>query len=64
MQIGVVSDTHNNLKNIDTIISLFNNENIDLVIHTGDVALPKSLAAFSNLKMRLRTLVMQYHLYV
>ena len=26
MKIGVVSDTHNNLKNIETIIKLFNDE--------------------------------------
>lgn len=49
MLIGVVSDTHNNLKNIEQIISLFNNEEIKLVIHTGDIANAKSLAKFSNL---------------
>ena len=35
MLIGVVSDTHNNLKNIDQIISLFNDKGIQTVIHTG-----------------------------
>ncbi len=50
MRIGVVSDTHNNLKNIDKIIDLFNNENISLVIHTGDIANAKSLDKFSRLK--------------
>ena len=44
MLIGVVSDTHNNLKNIEQIISLFNNEEITLVVHTGDIANSKSLA--------------------
>jgi putative phosphoesterase len=53
MQIGVVSDTHNNLKNIDTIISLFNKENVDLVIHTGDVTNANSLEKFSRLKCKL-----------
>ena len=53
MQIGVVSDTHNNLKNIDTIISLFNEEIIDLVIHTGDVTSANSLERFSKLKCKL-----------
>ena len=53
MQIGVVSDTHNNLKNIDTIISLFNEENIDLVIHTGDITNANSMEEFSRLKCRL-----------
>jgi len=53
MQIGVVSDTHNNLKNIDTIISLFNEENIDLVIHTGDITNANALEKFSKLKCKL-----------
>ena len=50
MLVGVVSDTHNNLKNIEQIISLFNNEEITLVIHTGDIANSKSLEKFSTLK--------------
>ena len=37
MIIGVVSDTHNNLKNID-IISIFNDMEVPLVVHTGDIA--------------------------
>ena len=53
MQIGVVSDTHNNLKNIDKIISLFNEENVRFVIHTGDIASAKSLERFSNLQCEL-----------
>ena len=53
MLIGVVSDTHNNLKNIDKIISLFNKENISLVIHTGDIANAKSLEKFSKLNCKL-----------
>ena len=53
MQIGVVSDTHNNLKNIKTIISIFNKENVDLVIHTGDIANVKALQEFSNLDSKL-----------
>ena len=53
MLIGVVSDTHNNLKNIDKIISLFNKEDISLVIHTGDIANSGSLEKFSKLSCRL-----------
>ena len=53
MLIGVVSDTHNNLKNIDKIISLFNEEEVSLVIHTGDIANANSLRRFSKLHSRL-----------
>ena len=51
MLIGVTGDTHNNLKNISKICDLFNQASPSLVIHTGDITLPKSLAAFSTLKM-------------
>jgi len=53
MQIGIVSDTHNNLKNIDKIISLFNEERVSTVIHSGDIASARSLEKFSELKCKL-----------
>lgn len=53
MLIGVVSDTHNNLKNIELIISLFNNEEVSLVIHTGDICNANSLSQFSKLNCQL-----------
>ena len=49
MIIGVTVDTHNNLKNIENICSLFNENRADLVVHTGDISLPKSLLAFQDL---------------
>lgn len=49
MIIGVTGDTHNNLKNIKTICSIFNENTTDLVLHTGDISLPKSLLAFNQL---------------
>ena len=53
MKIGVVSDTHNNLKNIEIIINLFNDEKVSLVIHTGDISNANSLEKFSELKCEL-----------
>ncbi len=50
MIIGVTGDTHNNLKNIKTICSIFNENATNLVIHTGDISLAKSLLAFKDLK--------------
>ena len=49
MLVGVVSDTHNNIKNIKKIIYLFNKEKVDLVIHTGDISKASTLEIFSNL---------------
>ena len=49
MLLGVVSDTHNNSKNIETVVGLFNSERVDCVIHTGDITNAKSLEKFSSL---------------
>ena len=53
MLIGVVSDTHNNLKNIDQIIYLFNKEDVKIVIHTGDIASANAFNQFSKLNAQL-----------
>ena len=49
MLVGVVSDTHNNIKNIKNIINIFNNEKVNLVIHTGDISKAETLRLFSDL---------------
>ena len=53
MRVGVVSDTHNNIKNIEKIIKLFNFEKVELVIHTGDISSAKALDKFSDLNCNL-----------
>ena len=53
MIVGIVGDTHNNLKNISKICEIFNTEKVDLVIHTGDITLPKSLKSFEKLNCKL-----------
>ena len=50
MLVGVVSDTHNHIKNIKKIIYLFNREKVDLVIHTGDISKANTLKIFSELE--------------
>ena len=50
MRIGIVSDTHNNLKNVRKIVDLFNNAGVDRVIHTGDVTQAKTLAVLADLE--------------
>ena len=54
MKIGLTGDTHNNLKNVAKICDIFNSENLDLVIHTGDISLPKTLYAFGELDAPLK----------
>ena len=49
MRIGVVSDTHNNLKNVAKIVELFNEAKVDRVIHTGDITQAKTVDVLGNL---------------
>ena len=54
MKIGLTGDTHNNLKNVAKICDIFNSINLDFVIHTGDISLPKTLNAFDFLNVPLK----------
>ena len=51
MLIGVVSDTHNNLKNCRRIVEIFNQAEVAQVIHTGDITQSKTLDVFADLTM-------------
>ena len=50
MRIGVVSDTHNNLKNVARIVDIFNDSGVERVVHTGDITQAKTLDVFARLK--------------
>ena len=50
MRIGVVSDTHNNLKTVTRIVELFNEAGVERVIHTGDITQAKTLEVFARLQ--------------
>lgn len=49
MRIGIVSDTHNNLRNVHRIVELFNDAGVERVIHTGDITQAKTLEIFRHL---------------
>ena len=49
MILGVVSDTHNHISNVERIIDIFNTKNVDKVVHTGDITQAKTLSKFSRL---------------
>ncbi len=51
MRIGVVSDTHNNIKNVRKIVELFNASGVDRVVHTGDITQAKTIEVFAHLEM-------------
>lgn len=50
MRIGVVSDTHNNLKNVQRIVELFNEAGVERIIHTGDISQAKTLDVLAGLE--------------
>ena len=50
MRVGVVCDTHNNLKNVQRIVELFNDARVERVIHTGDITQAKTLDALAGLE--------------
>lgn len=52
-RIGVVSDTHNNLRSCRRIVELFNAAKVDAVFHTGDITQAKTLEVFGGLAMPL-----------
>jgi hypothetical protein len=49
MVLGVVSDTHNHLRNVERVVEIFNRVGVDRVVHTGDITQPKTLAALAAL---------------
>jgi uncharacterized protein len=49
MRIGVVSDTHNNLKNCAKIVELFNEASVERVVHTGDITQAKTVEVLAGL---------------
>ncbi len=53
MRIGVVSDTHNNLRNVARIVTLFSEAGVERVVHTGDITQAKTLDVFAGLDVPL-----------
>jgi putative phosphoesterase len=53
MRIGVVGDTHNQMTNVDKIVSLFREAQIERVVHTGDITQPSVLERFARLDVPL-----------
>jgi uncharacterized protein len=51
MKIGLISDTHDNIVNIQNATSMFTNRNVGFVIHAGDIVSPEAVEAFSGVKL-------------
>lgn len=46
MQLGIVSDTHDNLDAVEAAVDVFESEDVDAVVHCGDFVAPFSAAKF------------------
>jgi putative phosphoesterase len=46
--LGVISDTHDNLKNIEKVAKRLRLLNVDMVVHLGDIVAPFSLAKLAE----------------
>ncbi|MUW14368.1 YfcE family phosphodiesterase [Halorubrum sp. CBA1125] len=46
MQIGIVSDTHDDLAAVEAAVALFGREDVDAVVHCGDFVAPFSVTPF------------------
>jgi uncharacterized protein len=51
VKIGLISDTHDNFKNIESAVKIFSDKRIGYVIHAGDITTPEAVEAFAGLKL-------------
>ncbi|MCX6791197.1 MAG: metallophosphoesterase [Candidatus Gribaldobacteria bacterium] len=49
MLVGIISDTHDNLRHLDKAVSIFNQRKIGMLLHCGDWNMPFTLAMYSFL---------------
>lgn len=54
--IGIMADSHDNLKALKDAISIFNKRKIDFVIHAGDMISPFTAKEFENLEAELEAI--------
>ncbi len=51
MKIGIISDSHDHVKNIQKSLRIFREKNVDYVIHLGDFINPNSIKEFRGTKL-------------
>ena len=53
MRIGIISDTHDDIENVQKAIEIFNTEKVQYVIHAGDYIFPGIVSEFKKLDAKL-----------
>jgi putative phosphoesterase len=54
MRIGVISDSHDDIMNVKQAIKIFNEYEVDYVIHAGDYIFPGIVLEFKNLHKNIK----------
>lgn len=49
MKVGIISDSHDSHANIAKAVNIFNDENVDYVLHAGDIMSPNAARGFAQL---------------
>jgi putative phosphoesterase len=50
-KIGLISDTHDNIANIEKSVRVFKEQEVNIVIHAGDFVSPGAIRAFREVKL-------------
>lgn len=51
MKIGIISDSHNHLTNLQAALSIFHRENISVLVHCGDMTTTETAAALGEFRV-------------
>src|ERR671910_3654668 len=51
MKIGIISDTHDYIRNIQRAVREFNDKHVEIVIHAGDFTCPTAIESFKGVKL-------------
>ena len=49
--LGLISDTHDNIQNIQNAIISFNDKHVRVVIHAGEMVSPETVKVFDGMKL-------------
>jgi putative phosphoesterase len=52
MQVGLVSDSHDHIDHLEKAVGIFNDRDVDLVLHAGDFCSPFMIPPFQGLNLK------------